>query len=93
MLQHRHVSGRKTVDFARTLKERLGKEEVKLAVTAGTVDVPRGHLAIIFTLTVPNTSMEQRLRVEHITKEECIKYLQETEKTGNSKFRAHSLVP
>ena len=77
MLQHRHVSGRKTVDFAATLKERLGKEEVKLAITAGAVDVPRGHLAVIFSLNVLDTSPDQRLRVERIAKEECIKYLQE----------------
>ena len=76
MSQHRRVSGRETVDFASTLKERLDKEEVKLAVIAGTVDVPRGHLAVIFTLTVPG-SPDQRLRVERIAKEECVKYLQE----------------
>jgi hypothetical protein len=77
MAKHRRVSGRQTVDFAAALRERLSKEEIELGLSAGTVDVPRGHLAVIFTLSVADTSLDQRLRAERITKEECIKYLQD----------------
>jgi len=38
-----------TVDFSKILKERLSKEEIELRVSAGIVDVPGGHLAVILT--------------------------------------------
>jgi hypothetical protein len=91
MAKYRRVSGSQTVDFAAALKERLGKEEIELAVSAGTVDVPRGHLAVIFTLSLPDTSLDQRLRAERIAKEECIKYLQDGRKRGNNKFTTRRL--
>ena len=81
MGNHRRAPRRRVVDFAVALEERLGKEEIKLNVTAATVNVPKGHLAIVYTLNFPDTSLDQRLRMERIVKEECIKYLQNNGKT------------
>jgi hypothetical protein len=77
MPAHKRASGESLVAFSRTLSERLGNEEIDVAVGAGTVDVPRGHLAVIFTLSSPNSSIEQKLKAERIVIEECIKYLHE----------------
>jgi hypothetical protein len=63
------------VDFSETLKKRLNDEGIELAVTAGSVDVPRGHLAVILTLSSPDPSLGQRLKAQSIVNEECIKYL------------------
>ena len=82
MGKHRRTPGKRIVDFAAGLKERLSKEEIEFNLSAATVDVPKGHLAIIYTLDVPDTSPNQRLRMERIAKEECIKYLQHNRKTG-----------
>ena len=82
MGKHIRAPGRRIVDFAAALKKRLGKEEVEFNVSAATVDVPKGHLAIIYTLNIPDTSLDQRLRMERIAKEELIKYLQQNGKTG-----------
>jgi len=68
-------------DFSTALKQRLRREGIEVIVSAGTVDVPRGHLAIVFTLSVPDSSREldlkldQRLRAEDIARETCVKYL------------------
>ena len=76
MPRQRSLSGKSEVDFSTTLKERLSKEKIDLAVSAATVDMPRGHLAVIFTLSLPDASLDQRLKAEHIAMEECVKYLQ-----------------
>jgi hypothetical protein len=71
-----------TVDFSKILKERLSKEEIELRVSAGIVDVPGGHLAVILTLDSPDSLPDQRRRAERIAEEECVKYLQGSEKTA-----------
>ena len=91
MPNHRRASGSKTIDFATALEKRLSKEEIELAVSAGTIDVPKGHLAVILTFSVPENSLDQRLRAERIAKEECLKYLQDGRKSGNKRFRARLL--
>ena len=82
MANRRRAPRRRIVDFAAALKERLSKEEIEFNLSAATVDVPKGHLAIIYTLNLPDTSLDQRLRMERIAKEECIRYLQHNGKTG-----------
>jgi hypothetical protein len=81
MPSHSSTSRKSTVDFSKTLTERLSKEEIELAVSAGTVDVPGGHLAVILTFSSSNSLPDQRLKAESIAREECIKYLQGGDKT------------
>jgi hypothetical protein len=70
------------VDFSESIKERLKSEGIELAVRAGSVDVPRGHLAVILTLSFSDSSQDQRLKAERIANEECIKYFQHGDKTA-----------
>jgi hypothetical protein len=68
--------------FANGLKERLMDEDIKaVTVRAQSVDVRGGHLAVILTLTSPNSSHTERLKAERIANEECVKYLQDRRKT------------
>ena len=79
--RHGNALSGSMVELATSLKERLGKEEMELAVSVGSVDVPRGHLAVLLTLSAPDASFDQRLRAEQIAKEECVKYLQDNQET------------
>ena len=69
------------VELSTSLKDSLSKEGIELTVSVGSVDVPRGHLAVILTLSAPDASLDQRLRAEQIAKEECVKYLQDNQET------------
>jgi len=67
--------------FAKALKERLRNEDIKeVTVRAQSLDVRGGHLAVILTLTSPNSLHTERLKAERIANEECIKYLQDRRK-------------
>jgi len=50
------------IDFSKTLKERLRREEIEVAVSVGTIDVHEGHLAFILTLSSPEFLLDQRNR-------------------------------
>ena len=63
-------------DLSEGIKKRLRNEGIELAVSAGSIDVPGGHLAVILTLSFPDSLPDQRLKAEHIANEECIKYFQ-----------------
>jgi len=66
-------------DLSSALKNKLGRERIEIRVTAGTVDMRSGHLAVILTLSSSqdSVSQDQKQRAERIANEECIKYLQE----------------
>jgi hypothetical protein len=66
--------------FSTTLKEKLSNEGIELAVSAGTIDVPAGHLAVVLTLSSSNSLPDQRLRAERIVNDEFIRYLQDSGK-------------
>ena len=67
-------------DFSAALKQRLRGEGIEIAVSARIVDVPRGHLAVVLTLSSPDSSgeldlrLDQRVRAESIAREACVKY-------------------
>ena len=82
MHSHRGAVGASVIDFSKTLKERLRREEIEVAVSVGTIDVPEGHLALILTLSSPEFLLAQRNRADSIAKEECIKYLQDRGKAA-----------
>jgi len=63
-------------DLSEGIKKRFRNEGIELAVSAGSIDVPGGHLAVILTLSFPDSLPDQRLKAEHIANEECIKYFQ-----------------
>lgn len=68
--------------FSKTLKERLRNEDIKeVTVTAQSLDVRGGHLAVILTLTSPDSLPAEWLKAERIANEECIRYLQDRRKT------------
>ena len=65
-------------DFSTALEQRLRREGIEVAVSAGTVDVPGGHLALVFTLSSSgelDLKLDQRVRAESIAREACVKYL------------------
>jgi hypothetical protein len=74
------------VEFSASLKERLSREEIELTMSVASVDVPRGHLVVILTLSAPDASLDQRLRAEQIAKEECIKYLQDNQEIATKQI-------
>ena len=76
MTTHRNKSRKLMVEFSKILKERLSKEEIELAVSARSLDVPEGHLAVLLTLISQGSLPNQRLKAERIANEESIKYLQ-----------------
>jgi len=82
MHSHRGALGASVIDFSKTLKERLRREEIEVAVSVGTIDVPEGHLALILTLSSSDFLLAQRNRADSIAKEECIKYLQDRGKAA-----------
>jgi hypothetical protein len=63
-------------DLSEGIKKRLRNEGIELGVSAGSVDVPGGHLAVILTLSFPDSLRDQRLKAEQIANEECITYFQ-----------------
>ena len=83
MVTHRNASRKYSMPtFSKALKERLRNEAIKeVTVKAQSVDVPRGHLAVILTLTSPDSLPAERLKAERIANEECIRYLQDNRKT------------
>jgi len=66
-------------DLSSALKNKLGRERIAITVTAETVDMRSGRLAVILTLSSSqdSVSQDQKQRAERIANEECIKYLQE----------------
>jgi hypothetical protein len=83
MARHRRELDKTRVDFSKVLNEKLrnaGIDEVD--VSAGSIDVPNGHLAVILTLSSPTSLPIERRKAERIANEESIKYIQDRRKTA-----------
>ena len=83
MVSHRRELGEPTVDFSEALKERFRNAGIdEVAVSVGSIDVPRGHLAVVLTLSSPKSSPSKWLKAKCIVNEECVKYLQDKRKAS-----------
>jgi len=80
MFGHCGESKESTDAFSAVLKRKLRKAGVDADGSAGIVDLPAGHLAIVLALKYPDSSPEllaERLRAERIARYECAKYIHE----------------
>jgi len=82
MTVHRTTLRKPAVNLSKALWKILKDEGIdEVAVSARSVDVPRGHLAVILNLSSPRSASQELLKAQRIANEECIKYLQDKRKT------------
>jgi hypothetical protein len=62
------------------LNEKLRNEGIELGVSAETIDILAGHLAVRLNLNATNASADKIHKAERIAAEECVRYLCGTEK-------------
>ena len=67
-------------DITTALKEKLKNEDIGLGISAESIDILSGHLAVMFSLDITNAPEEQIRKAELIAAKECVKYLQHTGK-------------
>jgi hypothetical protein len=75
------TSRKPTVNLSKVLQKILKDEGIEeVDVSARSVDVPTGHLAVILDLSSPHSASHELLKAQRIANKECVKYLQGTRK-------------
>ena len=78
MSAHRNNSRNSTNAISKALNEKLRNEGIELGISAETIDVLAGHLAVRLNLDTTNASADQIRKAERIAAEECVSYLRGT---------------
>jgi hypothetical protein len=77
---HRNNARNSTNALSTALNEKLRNEGIELGVSAESIDVLAGHLAVRLNLDTTDASEDQIRKAERIATEECVSYLRGTGK-------------